>query len=33
YEGQARRQTFEAVDETHTSVVLKLTADSFAKKS
>jgi hypothetical protein len=33
YEAQARRQLFEAVDETHTSVVLKLTADSFAKKS
>jgi hypothetical protein len=33
YEGQARRQTFEAVDETHTSVVLTLTADSFAKKT
>jgi hypothetical protein len=32
YEGQARRQMSEAVDETHTSVVLKLTADSFAKK-
>jgi hypothetical protein len=32
YEGQVRRQLFEAVDETHTSVVLKLTADSFAKK-
>ncbi len=33
YEGQTRRQLFEAFDETRTSVVLTLTADSFAKKS
>jgi hypothetical protein len=33
YEGQTRRQLPEAFDETRTSVVLTLTADSFAKKS
>lgn len=32
YAGDTRRQLFDISDETHTAVVMKLTADSFAKK-